>query len=263
MTTTRIAVITSGKPTCHHIALPPPSPRSPAAAQAKQGWQPRVACEHEHYIKKTSLHHLQLLFRLWTMSHSSEHIEGIPPPPSRLNPSQFAASPNSSPSRNLPHHVQPQAVPRQQGYPPEGPVPNIAGYSQEGLDSLQRPDRVDAAWNEQQQQQQIPESSFMDRTSSFVGRVDSTHRQGLGYLGQGSSVFGHSRFQNNQMEPNAEASEQQSTEQLYSETPRISSPIPAHASGSYSTYSQPHQQTNGNSHMTDWPQHTNRSNSFQ
>ncbi|KAL3134847.1 hypothetical protein ABBQ32_007815 [Trebouxia sp. C0010 RCD-2024] len=201
--------------------------------------------------------------RLWTMSHSSEHIEGIPPPPSRLNPSQFAASPNSSPSRNLPHHVHSQAVPRPQPYPPEGPIPNVAGDSQEGLDCHQRPDHVDSAWNDQQQQQQIPESSFMDRTSSFVGRVDSTYRQGLGFLGQGPSIFGHSRFQNHQMEPNSEASEQLSTEQLYSDTPRMSSQMPAHASAAYSTYLQPHQQTNGNSHMTDWPHPTNRSKSFQ
>lgn len=197
------------------------------------------------------------------MSHSSEHIEGIPPPPSRLNPSQFAASPNSSPSRNLPHHVHSQAVPRPQPYPPEGPIPNVAGDSQEGLDCHQRPDHVDSAWNDQQQQQQIPESSFMDRTSSFVGRVDSTYRQGLGFLGQGPSIFGHSRFQNHQMEPNSEASEQLSTEQLYSDTPRMSSQMPAHASAAYSTYLQPHQQTNGNSHMTDWPHPTNRSKSFQ
>ena len=203
------------------------------------------------------------------MSHSSEHIEGIPPVPSRLNPSQFAPSPNSSPSRNLPHDLHSQAVPRQHPHPPEAPIPNIAGYSQAGLDSLQRPHHIDPAWNEQQQQQQNPESAFMDRTSSFVGRVDSSYRQfppnsgqGLGNLGEGSPRFGHSRLQNNHLEPN-EASEQLLPEHLYSDTPRISSRVPPHGSAPYSSHLQSHQQTNGNSHTTDWPQHTNISKSFQ
>lgn len=198
------------------------------------------------------------------MSHSSEHIEGIPPVPSRLNPSQFAASPNSSPSRNLPHNVHSQAVPRQQRHPHEAPVPNIAGYSQEGLDSPQRLDDVDSAWNGQQQS----ESPFMGRTSSFGGWVHSSHRRGppnfqvSGHLGQGLPRFEHSRFQNNHLELNPEASEQLPNELLYSDTPRMSDRTSTLGPAAYSSHYQPHQQTNGNAHTADWRHHTLRSKSF-
>ena len=211
---------------------------------------------------------LQLLFRLWTVSHSSEHIEGLPTISSRLNPSQFTASPNASPSRNLPHdHVYAQAAPLQEPTPVGEPIPNIAGYSQEGSDHPQRHgDNPHSTWNGQQS----PESPFVDRTSSFGGWVDTSQHQGspssgqgFAQSGQGLSRLGQNQSPNHQLELDPEAPEHFSLEHNYSDTPRLSGHMAPHGSGVYSSHLQPQtdQQTNGNA--TDWQHHANMTKTFQ
>ena len=188
--------------------------------------------------------------------------------PSRLNPSQFAVSPNTSPSKNSPHdYVYAQAAPLQEPTPPGQPIPVIAGHSQEGLDHSQsHGNNPHSGWSSQQS----PASPFVDRTSSFGQWVDTSQHQGppnsgqsFVHPGQGLSRLGQNQMTNHQLELNPEASEHSSHEHHYSDTPRLSGHMAPHKSGVYSSHLQPQtdQQTNGNA--TDWQHHADITKTFQ
>lgn len=264
---------------CHspHITLTPAPPHTHQTLNTpNKHCSPELA--HTHHLLhllvcySSSVPHLtsspSTSLRLWTVSHSSEHIEGVPPIPSRLNPSQFAASPNTSPSRNLPHdHVHAQApLPRQDPTPRGEPIPNIAGYSREGLDHPHRHGENPHSWNGQHS----TESPFMDGPSSLGGWVytsqhqgSPTSSQGFAQSGQGLSRLGQNRLPSHQLELNPEASEQYSPERNYSDTPRLSGHMAPHGSGPYSSHLQPHTDHQTNGSAPDWHHQANMAKTFQ
>lgn len=198
------------------------------------------------------------------MSHSSEHLEGVPSVPSRLNPSKFAPSPTSSPNRNLPQNVYSQPAPMQTPYPPEGSTHQIGGHNvgQSQYPQMQS-EQPHTAWGGHQS----PQSPFMGRTSSFGGWVADSQHQGPPNWVQGSHNSDHDlpnlrqiQAPNDQLELIPETSEHMSNSYLYSDTPRLSGHISGHDSAAHGSAAQPFlpqpdQQTNGNAHAMDWHYH--------
>lgn len=231
----------------------------------------RVICRTRHHFEccasqyMSSFNHfqhlldpssLQLLARLWTVSHSSEHLEGVPSMPSRLNPSKFAPSPTSSPNRI------PPSIPYQGSIPSEAPAqmlnqgarqagPDnayIAGYGQASDNFQRQPQSPHQAWNGVGS----PPSPFMQNEqiqTSFSEWQDREHSQTLANLGQ-------TQLPKHQLELIPETSERMSIEQSSSNMHQMFSK--PSAPEALNAVQQPHtdQQTNGMSHMTEWQHHT-------
>lgn len=207
--------------------------------------------------------------RLWTVSHSSEHLEGIPSMPSRLNPSKFAPSPTSSPNRVPP--LQPYQGPAPSQIPGQSPSfgdwvpsqmstqadsqataadPYIAGYSQHSEPSQQR---SYLAWNGLQN----PESPFSNRDTSFTGWRGSEPNNG-------SSSLSANQMPRHQLDLIPETSERSMS--LRPSSSNIASTSSSNMLEPFSKTSAPaavnaaqpqtHQQTNGASQTSGWTHHS-------
>jgi len=228
------------------------------------------------------LFNFQFPARLWTVSHSSEHLEGIPSMPSRLNPSKFAPSPTSSPNRVPP--LQPYQGPAssltpgqpasfQDWVPPQmltqadsqAPAANpyLAGYSQDGQGS-QDPESAQQqphlAWNGLQN----PESPFSNRDASF------DHWRGI-HQNNALTSLAANQMPRHQLDLIPETSER--SESLRPSSSNVASTSSSNMLEPFSKTSAPaavnaaqpqtHQQTNGASHTSGWTHHSSIMQAYQ
>ncbi|DBA89976.1 TPA: hypothetical protein ACH3X2_004351 [Trebouxia sp. C0005] len=214
--------------------------------------------------------------RLWTVSHSSEHLEGMSSMPSRLNPSKFAPSPTSSPNRVPP--LQPYQGPASSLTPGQTPSfqewvptqmltqadsqasPYLAGYSQDSQDQEPLQQQSHLAWNGLQN----PESPFSNRDASLAGWRGSQQNNA-------SSSLAANQMPRHGLDLIPETSERSmslrplSSNVASTASYNIPEPLSKTSAPAAVTAGQPqtYQQTNGASHTSGWTHHSSIMQAYQ